>query len=325
MTHFLVGFFVLVFSWHVQAFQYRIDSDSLFKASPLQAYEFSKWFETKGYRSLSSRSVLSHQLPFDFVYAGPMLEKALLVKSGLRVPTAELNKLIVDTKSQTIAVHLELDDVPYLVLAVNIDKDEVHNLLKPWLKRKEQASSWKWKLFFGARANAGGMWDCGVRPMNSGIANTVSFIESNELLQSVGRCGAQALQGAASSVGSSLEFFKKLATDPSALWVEMKNSYIELKTFAINIQNEIGPAMDAIAGLSSEQKTQMICTMTGQMVVSAAQAFVSGAALAKALPLMILKMKQMSGVLVRLADLEKRGVFLANKSKIVDEVIACGL
>lgn len=325
MTQFLVGFFVLVFSLHVQAFQYRVDSELLLKSSPLQAYEFSKWFEAKGYRSLSSRSVLSNQLPFDFAYAGPKLEKALLVKSGLHVPAETLNKIIVDSKSQTIAVHLELDGVPYLILAVNIQKDEVRELLKPWLNPKQQTSSWKWQLLFGAQANAGGVWDCGMRPMNSGLANTASFIESNELLQSVGRCGAQALQGVSSSVRNSLDFFKKLASNPSALWTEMKDSFTELKNFALNIQSEIGPAMDAITGLTSEQKAQMICTMTGQLVGSAAQAFVSGAALAKALPLMILKLKQTAGALAKIADLEKRGIFLANKSKLADEVISCGL
>ncbi|MNL24310.1 hypothetical protein D3C87_1457380 [compost metagenome] len=61
------------------------------------------------------------------------------------------------------------------------------------------------------------------------------------------------------------------------------------------------------------------------MVASAAQAFVSGAALAKALPLMLLKLKQTAGALAKIAELQKRGVVLANKSKLADEVIACGL
>jgi hypothetical protein len=308
------------------SFQYKIDNFTLANSSPLQAYQMSKWFASQGYRALSSRSVLSKQLHFDFAFVGANLEKALLLKSGLRAPAEIMNTVLTDEKSKTTVFHFEMEGTPYVLVAMNLSSSELKDLVRPWLKQKQTASL-KWRLLIGEQAHAiapvCGSWMA--NQMKETLSKTASHIDANEMLQSIGRCSAQALDGISSSVSDSLDFFKKLATDPSALWTEMKDSFIELKNFALNIQEELGPALDAVAGLTTEQKTQMACTLAGKLVASAAQAFVSGAALAKALPMMLLKLKQTTATLVKMARLEKLGINFGNKSKLAEEVIACGI
>lgn len=318
----LVG---LIF-WSLQslAFQYEVVADKLTRTSPLQNSDFSSWFAKKGYRSLSSLGVRSSKLAFDFAFVSPRFERAILLKAGLRAPIDMQNKIIYEKAAGLTVLNFEVETTPYVLVALNIPKSEVQDLFQPWLM--SSGSSARWRFLLPQRAEAASTClSTGKSEWGGPLKETATHIDQTEILQSIGRCGAQAMQGASSSALETLTFFKKLATDPKSLWVEMKDSFVELKNFALNIQQEMGPILETLRGLSSEEKMQIACNLSGQLVSSSVQALVSGAALAKVLPMMLLKLKAVSQLLAKIALMEQRGISSVKNKGLVETVIRCEL
>ena len=76
-------------------------------------------------------------------------------------------------------------------------------------------------------------------------------------------------------------------------------------------------------GLSTEQKTQMACTLAGTVMGGAVQSMLVGGALTKILPGLLLKVKESAALLKKIASLEQLGIRFPDKSFLAREVLSC--
>lgn len=318
MTQLMWITLLILFSLKAWSFEYQVEESSLLRPSILQISQLSQKFESKGYRTLSSRSLISSGLSFDTAYTSEDWNKVFLIKAGLQVPSSMDGKLLNDDKLGVIAVHIRVDNTPYLILSMNNSQEEIRSVLGSWIKPGNASA--KWSLFVPSAQAAA--CETGPSAMSS-LKSAAAHIEGNEIFQKIGKCATDALSGVQSSVTGTLDFFKKLATDPKALWAEMKESFVQLKNFAMNIQSELQTAFANLKGLSTEQKTQMACTLAGTVMGGAVQSMLVGGALAKILPGLLLKVKESAALLKKISSLEQMGIRFPDKSLLAREVLSC--
>lgn len=311
-------FFLFFFTLKAWSFDYQIVAESLVNPSLVQRYELSRRFVKSGFMPLAERGLTNAGLPFDGAYISDKWDKSLLLKAGLKVP-ASVEGMIIEEKSLgLLAFHFQVEGTPYLLLAMNMSRDELAGLVRPWLKSRQ---SLLWSIFFQS-ANAAEV----CQPKKSalaGIQSATNHIETNIVLQSIGRCGLEVLQGARQSAAGTMEFFKKLATNPVALWGEMKSSFNELKQFTLNLNSEVQQVFQALGALTPQQKSQIACTMTGSLLAGVAQGVLVAGSLAKLLPSLMLKMKKTAELLKQVAFLEAKGIKMPEKSYLTSEALSC--
>lgn len=132
------------------------------------------------------------------------------------------------------------------------------------------------------------------------------------------------MQELKNSASDTVKFFKSLATNHLQLWTETTNTFNQLKGFVFNIQSELKNIYRNMNGISTEDKVQMACMISGGLVQIAAQSLLTGgAALTRALPLLMLKLKSVTDLLAKIAALEKRGILFKNKDLLTREVMSC--
>lgn len=310
-----------MYSLSAWSFEYQLDSSSLLNTSTLQRYELQRYFQKAGYETLSDTNLSAVGLPFDSLLVANHWDKSIMLKAGLKVPGNIEGRIIEDTASGVLAFHFRFQDTPYLLVSTGLSKADLQTLVRPWLVSSQTVL---WKIFVSSAEAA-------YCPPNAGSANrntdslksTADHIEKNEVLKAIGRCGMDALNGANQSATQTLTFFKNLATNPAKLWTEMKESFVQLKEFALNIDTELQQVYAAFGAMSGEQKLQLACSMSGELIAGAAQSFIVGGALAKLLPQLILKMKSASAMFIKIANLEKLGLKMPDKSLLTREILSC--
>jgi hypothetical protein len=316
-----VLFSILFFSLKVGAFEYQIEESSLLHPSALQGHKLTQIFAKKGFRSLSDASLVSTGLPFDKAFVSDNWNKVLLLKAGLKAPANIEGRLIEDANVGVSVIHFQFEGTPYVLVSLNNSRDELRDIVKPWLKSNSSvAGSVAWSMFF-PQAHALACPSYG--DVTRGLKSTSEYIENNEMFQSIGQCALDAMQGAKSSAENTLGFFKKLVSDPTALWSEMKESFVQLKDFAQNIQAELQQTLETASRLKSEEKLQLACTFAGTVMVGAVQAILSGAAIGRVLPSLLLKVKGTTTMLKKISGLENLGLKFPNKSGMMQEVMSC--
>lgn len=320
MQNFFWTISILFFSLNASAFEYKIEESSLLHPSALQGHQLTQMFAKKGFRSLSDASLVQTGLPFDKAFVSSNWENVLLLKAGLKAPANIEGRLIEDSKVGVTVIHFQFEGTPYVLVSLNNSRDELQDIVKPWLKSKSPVSSAAWSMFF---PQAHALACPPYKDVAKGLQNTAAHIEKNEMFQSIGRCALDAMQGAKSSAEDTLQFFKKLVTDPTSLWSEMKESFVQLKEFALNIQTELQQTFETISSLPTEMKTKMACSLAGTVMVGAVQAALSGAAIGRVLPSLLLKVKGSTAMLKKIAGLENLGVKFPNKSGMMQEVMSC--
>lgn len=317
MQNLLVSLVILFSGLQALAFEYKIEESNLLRPSALQGHALTQIFAQKSFRSVSDASLIGTGLPFDKVFVSGNWEKALMLKAGLSVP-ANIEGRLIEEKSLGVTVfHFRFEGTPYLLLSLNNSRDELRNLVKPWLKSSTPVA---WSLFF-PQANA--MFCMDQDNLKAGLQTTANFIEKNEILQGAGKCALDALHAAKSSANDTLDFFKKLVSDPKALWSEMKESFVQLREFAVNIQSELQQALAQFKNLPLENKVELACKFAGTAMVGAVQVALSGAALGRVLPALLLKLKASTLALKNLSGLELIGVKLPNQKLVMHEVMSC--
>ena len=310
---------VVFFTLQAGAFTYELEKNSLLSPSFSDRAELAAIFEGKGFHKITDQTLSKTGLPFDGVYTTADWSKALLLKAGLKAPTNLEGQIIEEPSLGMLILHFKFEGSPYVLAATNLSRHEFAKIVKPWLKNSSKSALLQSLLLPQAQA-----FDCAMASSKfDSFVNTKGFIESQETLKSIGKCATDALGGAVQSVDSTFDFFKKLATDPKALWGEMKDSFVELKSFVLNINEEMKSVYAAFGSMTPEQRTQIACTMTGELIAGALQAMVAGAGLAKLLPGLILKMKAATATLTKLAGLEKKGIALPDKSLLTREALSC--
>lgn len=77
---------------------------------------------------MSDRSLIPTGLPFDGLFVADKWNKALLIKAGLQVPDSLEGKILEDPASGVSALHFQLEGTPYLVVAINLGRDEFRKI-----------------------------------------------------------------------------------------------------------------------------------------------------------------------------------------------------
>ena len=310
---------VIFFGVQAGAFTYELEKTALVNPSISDRAEIARLFEQKGFHKITDQTLSKINLPFDGVYTSHDWNKSLLLKAGLKAPANLEGQIIEEPSLGRLILHFNYEGAPYVLAALNLSRREFAEVAKPWLKKS--AKSVLLQKLFLPEAEA---FDCyAANKSFDHFVNTKGFIESQETLKSIGKCAMDALSGASQSAASTFDFFKKLATDPKALWGEMKDSYVELKSFVMNINEEMKGVYEAFGSMTPEQRTQIACTMTGSLISGALQAAVIGGGIAKLLPELILKLKTATATLTKLAGLEKKGISLPDKILLTREALSC--
>lgn len=302
-------------SW---AFQYKIEGNGLLQPSLIKAQGLASLFAREGLWSVRGASFAQAGMPFDFVYVDHNWDKAILIKEGLSAPADKTGIIIRDEKLGGSVFHFQREGSSYVLVALGFTTAELQSLLSP-LKPKSSFS--KWSLLVNSAQAAE---DCDNPPNAlSNLAESSASLEDAVILRKIGQCAVDAWQGIKKSGEDTLGFFKKLATDPGALWGEMKDSFLQLKEFSLNIKSEVQNAISSFGAMPTEQKLQVACTMAGQTLMGVAEGLLVGGALAKVLPMLILKLRQSASLLAKLGELKKRGYNVPDLNTATREVLSC--
>lgn len=302
-------------SW---AFQYQIETQSLLQPSLIKAQRLSGIFASGGLWSVRGASFAQVGMPFDFVYTSHNWDKVVLVKEGLIAPADKTGVLLRDEKLGGTVFNFQFEGSRYVLVALGFSSGELQTLLAPL---KPRSSFSKWSLLMNS-AHAAEICDSKTTALGA-LAESSAELEDGALMRTLGKCGADAWQGAKQSGESTLNFFKKLATSPSELWTEMKDSFLQLKELVLNLKSEVQTALSFFGSIPAEQKMQIACTMGGELLAGAAQALVAAGTLAKILPMLIAKLRQSTSLLMRLAELKKRGYNVPDLNSATREVLSC--
>ncbi|HLT22722.1 MAG TPA: hypothetical protein VKZ84_04735 [Bacteriovoracaceae bacterium] len=313
----LVIFFFLLFLPQAYAWQYQLDEESLLHPSIFDQYEISQHFESEGLFSLSDTTLIKTGLPFDNAYLGYGLKQNLILKSGLVAPKHLDGVVIYEPSLDVHLIHFRVREIPYMVMGFNFSDSEFKKIIKPWLKIRK--TSLLNLIIPSVYAES-----CELPGMGNELKSVSNSLSNQALLKKIGECGLEVLKGAKDNVSNTFDFFKKLATNPMELWQETKESFIQLKDFVLNINNELKEIFSNLGEMNLEDQLDIACHMSGHIFVSVAQSFFLGpAALARSLPLVVTRLKKMTAEVALAASLRKKGVKLPDNDKLVKEVIRC--
>jgi hypothetical protein len=317
----LLHLFILLFSTLSWSFEYKIDKDALLQPSILDAYEFKSTFQKYGYYSLSDTSLIQAGLAFDHAYVSEGWKSSFLLKAGLSVPEKMEGKVLKDQNLDIYVLHFWHENTPYLLMGLDMSEAHFLKVARPWIKKSSKGIFSMLSIISSAHADD----NCELSPSAvSSLAATSSQLEDRALISKIAECGMDALKGGAGRIEETFDFFKKLATNPTKLWAETKESFRELKSFVLNIKSELQEVFQNLSGTDLNQKLALACSITGSMFVTAAQSMLMGpGALARALPLMMLKLKKTSTLLSQLGILKKQGVNLPDNKRVTSEVLSC--
>jgi hypothetical protein len=313
----LLFIFVGPRSW---AFQYQIETKGLLHPSLLKAQQLARTFESEGLWSVRSASLLQAGMPFDFAYVNQNWDKALLVKEGLVAPADKMGVIIRDEKLGASIFHFQIEGSSYVLMALGFSSAELKQVLAPFRPRATASSKWSLLINTAFAAEA----DCDPKTTaQQTLARSSAGLEDGAVLRMIGKCGLDALQGVKQSAEGTVNFFKKLVSDPAALWNEMKNSFSELKEFALNMKAEITGMIDTLGNMPAEQKLQIACTMTGEVLGGAIQAAILAGTLTKIIPMAIAKLRKASSLLAKLGELKKQGYKTPDLNLATKEILSC--
>lgn len=304
-------------SW---AFTYEID-ENLQKPSTLRYKVLEKSFQRSGLHSLRDSSFAKSAFKFDFALVSHDWKKSILIKEGLKAPASERYKLFKMKDLDSLVLNFDFQGSHYVIITTGVSSAELKTLLQDIAPIKDNAQLWKFRMLFPYADAA----QCD--PLLNSVeqlAPTMKHIENAELLKTIGKCSADALQGANQGAADTLHFFKSLAKNPAQLWKEMKQSFEELKEFALNMQTELKTTLASLQSLSVEQRLEIACTLTGELLLDTAASFaVGGSQLAKLLPEILLKLKKSIQHLFLLGELQRKGFKVPDINDSTRKILGC--
>lgn len=313
----LLGLFFLVQS-PCYAWEYKLEPDSLQNPSIFDLYEISLEFKSRGFYALSDTTLSKVGLPFDNAYLGQDLKQNIVIKAGLVVPQNLEGVTLYDPELDVRVFHFKQRDIPYMVMGFHFSESQFKELVSPWAKVRK--TSFLSLIIPEAHAQT-----CEIPGQDHKELAALSQTLSGEaIVKKIAECGMESLKGLADQASHSLEFFKKLATNPKQLWKETKESFVELKSFVLNINDEMKTIFAQLGSMSLPDQLDIACHLSGHVFAMVAQSFLIGpSALARNLPLAINRLKKMSEQIATAASLRKKGVKMPNNKKLADEVTRC--
>ncbi len=121
-------------------------------------------------------------LPFDRIFITDRWQKSLLLKAGIQAPTSVERQILFSSNQEVQAFHFTYEKTAYLLVAINLSKEELENIVRPWQRHKTSVIS-----IFIPTANAAVTCATAPKPWSK-MQETVGYIESEAILKSIGRC-----------------------------------------------------------------------------------------------------------------------------------------
>lgn len=132
-TRFFLFVIVLIFlKSYVWAFEYSIESEKLTRPSITDSLYISATLKKFGYDNIYEANLTPQGLPFDRAYVSPDWNKSILLKAGLRAPDHLMGKIITESTLNILVFHFKHQDTSYMMIAMNIPKEELIEITKPW-------------------------------------------------------------------------------------------------------------------------------------------------------------------------------------------------
>lgn len=271
---------------------------------------------------MSDLNLTSAGFFFDRAFVSHKWKSGFVLKTGLRVPNSLLGKVMENEGLGIQVLHFEIEKTPYMLIGIDMTRGEFREAARSWITSSDASVKFAWLL---PQAHA---VSCMTATKNPFSGSTVMAFETDGILKAIGKCGTDALSGFTGSVSSTLNFFKRLATEPQKLWAETKQSFVELKDFVLNIHTELNETLAALQSLPAEEKAEIACVFAGQALGTVAQALTGAGAIAglvKAFPSLLLKIKSAAKIIAEAMRLRQKGLPIPNSSFLAREAMSCAL
>lgn len=300
---------------------YTINTKQLKNPSILNALNLEQELTKYGFELLTHRNLTNSGFKFDFVYTTPNWSQAIILKEGLM---ANDTKFLADYHSNDMnwsVGHIQINQSDYIVMGFGIKSSELESMIRPFSKRtKYSIIDW-----FLPKAQAANGPACKYLISNNDqLKNSADFVILKNILSSVGKCATDAFVGAQKNIDETADFFSKLANNPEFLWNEMKDSFLNLRNFVLNIGTEMMSMYSDLKNISANEIATIACTMTGQMILSTISS--GGLALAGAgIPFLIQKMKNAIDLIKKVSLLKNKGLNIPSLGFVSQEAMSCAL
>ena len=313
-----------ILSTNLFALEYSIDEEALLNPSISNAYMFKEHFEDFGFFSLSMSPLVKNNQLFDFLYANTALKQYITIKSGIRAEKKDLNKIFSNIDNSQYILHLVHNKTPYVIMFFNFNENEIKKITQDWVKKDEPFSIVN---LFISSAHADTMCLANVNYNQKSIltlSQTAKALEEDSLTKEISKCALDTLKGIKNNASETLSLFKTLITNPKKLWNETSESVKAISSLVKNLNVEIKGIVSALTNISPELKSELVCMMAGNAVGMMVSSLLTGpSAVARNLPLMTLKLKNIADRINKIEALKSRGIHLKNKDKFFKEVVSC--
>lgn len=313
-----------ILSTNLFALEYSIDEEALLNPSISNAYMFKEHFEDFGFFSLSMSPLVKNNQLFDFLYANTALKQYITIKSGIRAEKKDLNKIFSNVDNSQYILHLVHNKTPYVIMFFNFNENEIKKITQDWVKKDEPFSIVN---LFISSAHADTMCLANVNYNQKSIltlSQTAKALEEDSLTKEISKCALDTLKGIKNNASETLSLFKTLITNPKKLWNETSESVKAISSLVKNLNVEIKGIVSALTNISPELKSELVCMMAGNAVGMMVSSLLTGpSAVARNLPLMTLKLKNIADRINKIEALKSRGIHLKNKDKFFKEVVSC--
>lgn len=284
---------ILFISFFSQAQAELVDEDSFLQPSVWRAQLLAQKLDSEWafYRNPQA----SKNLPFDFFITNRDWSKALLFKEGFAI------------SSQDFASTVKFEDRTFAVVGVGLKKFEWDEIILQL--ERAPVSSVLFEVFV-SRSFASTSAACEVstfKKQNS-LSSFTKDLNEQSFLKQTGDCALQAFQGGKEMGTEMLDFFKQLATNPLALASKMRDSFVAFKDLVMNLKSQTSEFLHSLTGLTSVEKQELACTMTGELLAGLGAGALAPGASTRILPQLALRMQKIKTSLSEVQSLRSLGI-----------------
>lgn len=302
MRSWLLAFLILALnltdSFAQSSPRYEFDPEELLALSSYEALLVSEHMRAQDFASYPGTNFRKLGLPFDQIYHSTNLKQMVALKFGL-TPVGFKEGELIEVKSENLTVvHFRIQGVWALAVAQGITPHELKQILSPWIIQRSSVKLWD-VLFPKAYAS-----EChSIHQVAAPLVELSQSLSAREMTAQISNCLATGAQALTEGLKQSLDFYRRLATEPMAVWREFKQGMAAFAEIISNLKSEVTNLLTHMSGFSPTLKAELICGMTGSVLGNAAQALLLGpASFARAVPGLTLKFKSL---VEKLSDLTR--------------------
>lgn len=317
----LLFIFFSVHAFANEKFSYSEASEYL-NPKLIDILEIQTELESQGYWPLD----LSNQQQFkdlgvDQIFFDPYSKKIVLLKFGQKVSDAKLIKKLIQVEGDYLYHGTVADNVPYALYFIGHSEVEAATSVRPF-GLQPQASAMNLILPY---ANA----SCPAE-----VARGLSFLSQlgSSVAQGIGtqriaNCGLSVFTGAKSSVNGIAKSVKTFVTDPWQAWKNTKESIGQVVDFVSHLHIEVANLVRSLQGLDADTAMQIGCTIAGELLPGILVSAATGAAIAKAAPLLaarLVAVRKLGPVLLALSA-RRKAKRLRNAEVTIEQLVSCAI